>query len=66
MIHKSYSKSDPQLLLKNWSTTVTKIVIYKLYLEIGSQTLLKNWSKNVTQKMIESTKISDLTKSVFF
>ena len=24
MIHKRYSKSDPQLLLKDWPTTVTQ------------------------------------------
>ena len=29
MIHKRYSKSDPQLLLKDWPTIVTQKVIHK-------------------------------------
>ena len=41
IIHKRYSKTDPQTLLKNWPTNVTQKVIRKCYSKRDPQMLLK-------------------------
>ena len=44
-------KNDPQMLLKNWSTTVTQKLTHKRYSKSDPQPLLKKWPTNVTQKL---------------
>ena len=55
LVHSCYSKLDPQLLLKNWTTNVSySKFTNKRYSKADPQLLLKNWHTNDTQKVIRN------------